>query len=280
MAYSSEENGIVERSNKETWRWIRTILHDKQLAKEQVTKVIPFVTRLHNTTVVKSLGYSPAQIIFGERVDIDRSILLPKEAVMEGVQSTTEWMNHQRILQNKVLSTAARLQKEHDERNIVKRAFTDGEHPVTDFPIGSYVLLAYPKTDYGQRRPNKTFMMYKGPYKVLGRINNEITLENLISHEEFTKPIFHLRPFHYDPTRTDPAVLAVKDCIDECRIEKIVAHQGDWKRIRQMTFTVKWADQDETYNTNESWDTLRQTDQLHEYLQDQGHGDKIPKDFQ
>ena len=61
MAYSSEENAIVERSNKEINRYIKAFMFDRA-THENYQEIIPFVTRLLNTNVNERTKVAPAQI--------------------------------------------------------------------------------------------------------------------------------------------------------------------------------------------------------------------------
>ena len=80
IAYSSEENGIVERENKEIIRHIRGFVYDSKAPKEW-DNVIPFVQRILNSEVVSSHGFSPADIVFGKAINLDRSVLMPNKIV-------------------------------------------------------------------------------------------------------------------------------------------------------------------------------------------------------
>ena len=59
MAYSKEENAIVERSNKEVMRHLRAFIYHKRL-KQHWYKYLPFVQRIINTTIHSTTGVSPA----------------------------------------------------------------------------------------------------------------------------------------------------------------------------------------------------------------------------
>jgi hypothetical protein len=277
MAHSHEENSIVERSNKETWRWLTAILHDKKVGRHRITKSLPFVTRIHNSTVKKSFHYSPAQIIFGDRVDLDHSILLPHTAREENLQLESEWMQERMEVQDVILDLATKYQQAHDEQNRVSRTTTGTENKYTDFPKGSFVLLAYPtNTMTHNRRPDKLHMMFRGPYEVVNRDHNEFTIKNLIDGREEKKSIFMLRPFHYDPARTDPKVIALNDYDNEFFVEEILGHEGNWSRKRQMTFKVRWLGYNETYDTWEPWNAVKNNTVFHAYLHQVGRSKLIP----
>ena len=74
--YSSEENSIVERSNKEVIRHLRAMLFDRNNIKEW-RRYLPFAQRICNAEVVSSIGESPARIVFGGAIDLDRDIFKP-----------------------------------------------------------------------------------------------------------------------------------------------------------------------------------------------------------
>jgi hypothetical protein len=75
LAYSSEENAIVERANKEVLRHLRAIIHDTKVL-ETWNVFLPFVQRIMNAAVSQTTGVSPAQLLFGCAITLDRSILV------------------------------------------------------------------------------------------------------------------------------------------------------------------------------------------------------------
>ena len=75
-AYSSEENGIVERANQEVLRHLKAILFDsspRQWSFEQ----LPMVQRIMNTVEKTSTGVSPAELILNNSIRLTERILLP-----------------------------------------------------------------------------------------------------------------------------------------------------------------------------------------------------------
>ena len=69
--YSKEENGLVERANKEVNRYLRNLIYDKSILN-QWSEYLPLVMRHFNTAIKKPLGVSPNNIIFGNSIDTDR----------------------------------------------------------------------------------------------------------------------------------------------------------------------------------------------------------------
>ena len=80
IAYSSEENGIVERENKEVLGHIRSFIYDSKTANEWDI-VLPFVQRILNAEIVASTGVAPADVVFGKAISLDRGVLTPTVAV-------------------------------------------------------------------------------------------------------------------------------------------------------------------------------------------------------
>lgn len=76
LAYSKEENSIVERANKEVGRHLRNVLFHKNVLSNW-SMFLPLVQRIFNAEVHESLGVSPAQILFGNAITLDRGIFLP-----------------------------------------------------------------------------------------------------------------------------------------------------------------------------------------------------------
>jgi hypothetical protein len=75
LAYSSEENAIVERSNKEINRHIRAYIFHRG-STDNYQEVLPFVQRIINSAENSRTNTSPANILFGNAVNLDRGILL------------------------------------------------------------------------------------------------------------------------------------------------------------------------------------------------------------
>ena len=78
LAYSSEENAIVERCNKEVNRQIRAFTFDKATT-DDYQEILPFVQRILNSSVNERMKVSPAQLLFGNALDLDRGIFLPSD---------------------------------------------------------------------------------------------------------------------------------------------------------------------------------------------------------
>ena len=272
LAYAHQEQGIVERSNKETQRWIRDLIYNRKQVKSTWSQMLPFATRIHNATVIKSIGYSPARIIYGDSINLNRNIFIPnKERQTENI---VEYMSNKLATQDEAISLAAKLSKEHNIQHIT-------ENPViqTEFTAGSYVLVAWPITRMNnQGRPSKFDTMFRGPYQVQSNKGRSYILKDLVLNKNTApKDIHQLRPFHFDPRRTNPLQVALKDYKDLWVVERIQNHKGSWKTKSHMTFLVKWVGWETP--TWQPWKDVRDCKEFHDYLEAKGKSDLRPKRF-
>ena len=75
LAYSKEENAIVERFNKEINRHLRALTFDN-LSLDNYKQSLPFVQRILNANYSDRLKISSSQMLFGNMLDLDRGIFL------------------------------------------------------------------------------------------------------------------------------------------------------------------------------------------------------------
>jgi transposase InsO family protein len=70
LAYSKEGIAIVERANKEVNRHLRALIFDFPDVN-QLARRLPFVMRILNSTKNAVIGIAPAQLLFGNVIDLD-----------------------------------------------------------------------------------------------------------------------------------------------------------------------------------------------------------------
>jgi transposase InsO family protein len=83
-SYFKEENGIVERANKKVMRHLRAIVFDIRVTDHWSLDYLPLVQRIMNANISTPTGVSPAQLLFGDAVNLERGILLPHKEVTKG----------------------------------------------------------------------------------------------------------------------------------------------------------------------------------------------------
>jgi hypothetical protein len=82
LAYSKEENAIVERANKEVNRHLRALTFDRNTI-DDYRLCVPIVQRILNSSYNERTGISPAELLFGDAVNWTEvySFLLQKETL-------------------------------------------------------------------------------------------------------------------------------------------------------------------------------------------------------
>jgi ribosomal protein L21E len=271
FAYSHQSNGIVERSNKELCRWMEHMLHNGRQPFENWEKALPFAVRIHNSSPIATIRYSPAELLYGDSIVLDKNILLPR-ANRPADETLSNWSKDRRALQDAMIAQAVKVQRAAQE----KRA-SSPDKQFTAFRNGEHVLIAYPDSAVWKRRqPHKLAMAFKGPYKVLSHEGMVYTLQNLVTNQRVKKLVFHLRPYKYDATRVDPKDMALKDHVGEYYVEQIVSHTGSWKRPTGLRFVVKWVGYP-IPEGDQLWKDLRNVKQMHDYMRRIGQGAYIPE---
>eukprot|EP00969_Alexandrium_andersonii_P159353 7040487-Alexandrium_andersonii.AAC.2 len=277
MPYSKQENAIVERANKEVLRHLRAYIYESR-ALESWYSCLPMVQRIINSTIHAQIGASPAQLLFGNAVDLDRGLYVHLEQPREGQDDPQghtnyrDWYDEMLAKQALLLRTAARLQKEADRSHI------SGLIPglPTEFAIGSYVLAKYPPTAMGHKPPTKLHTPWRGPYRVINVNGAKYTLQDLVTMRNEDVHVSLLKPFHYDPAETDPLTVALADS-NSFIVERILDHRGDLRRVSTLEFKVKWLGYE---NPDwQPWSNVRTTKKLHEYLVSVGLQRLIPRAF-
>ncbi len=76
MAASKEENSIVERLNREVMRHLRNLVFDRQVY-DNWSHMLPFINRILITTIHSATGVSPAEVMFGSSIQLERGIISP-----------------------------------------------------------------------------------------------------------------------------------------------------------------------------------------------------------
>ena len=221
-----------------------------------------------NASVHKAIGVSPAQIIFGNAVQLDRQILpLPDEVV-----NPTSYKEHlQKMLeaQSEIIQIAQKNQRDTDDFQIAKRTRANkrkfGGEEITEFPINSYVLVNYEGDD--NRPPSKLHTHLRGPLRVVNYNGPIYTLQNLVNPtklEDFHVKLLH--PFRFDEANVDPSEVAQHD-EEYVGIKEVLEHRFTNKRKRRgdLQFKLLWeGDKEPEWH---SWNsTFGHAEKIHDYL--------------
>ena len=271
LAYSKEENAIVERCNKEVMRHIQAMVFEINKRNAWDT-YLPLAQRIINSEIHSRIGVSPNDLVFGGKVDLQGGFLTTPIVQSQNVNIST-WSSEMINLQNKLVDIAQKRQIEQDEAFIQKRHENIN---VSQFRPNSFVLVQYPNSAMGARAPSKLHTHWKGPMRVVSNKGAEYTVRDLVQDKDILVHVKRLKVFEYDPLRHDPLAIAAKD-YEEDEVESIIRHTGDPKRKSSMDFLVRWQGYDESEDLWLPWSALRTNVALHTYLRANNLEKLIPK---
>jgi hypothetical protein len=275
--YSHEENGLVERANKQVMKFLREILFDRQIRYSEWSCYLPLVQRIMNAHPYSSTGATPAELLFGNAVSLNTRILpcTPEQTGLE--KKTLSTVTADTIkMQAYLIAKAQDVLMKKDAKHLAV-PYNDTKK-IDHFPIGSYVLVDYNPTALRERGPPHKLMPFKkGPLRVVNAVGSRYTLLDLITNQHEDAHIRQLSPFKYDAATMDPKRIAARDN-QEYVIHEILAHRGNKKYKTSLEFKVRWEGYGPEHDTWEPWRNVRLVDKLHAYLYKHGMNSLIPND--
>ena len=274
LAYSHEENAIVERANKEVMRHLRGLIFTHNEVSKWSKHYIPLVQRIMNSSRVDSHKAIPAELLFGNAVNLDRGVLLPAAAITDKRKSLSEWAASMLRAQKELLTKAEAAQRRRDDIHI-----SNANPKRTHYGVGEYVLIEYQSSGMGNKPPNKLLPHLKGPLKVVSRKGDRYTLLNLVTRNEEEVHLTRIHPFHYDPNYTSPRDAALRYVLSLFDVERIIEHTGNRKQRSTMDFLCKFTGWDNEYNLWLPFKEVRDIGVLHTYLIRNGMKSLIAKKF-
>jgi hypothetical protein len=144
---SKEENAIVERSIREVLRHLIAIVNHRKVNKIWA-QVLPMVQRIMNATVHSALGVSPAQILFGNAVRLERGMFKSNPFLENGARqspfhktknSVRLWIDRMLSNQQACIDAALETISARDAQQISSHSLSE----LTVLTVNSYVLVAY-----------------------------------------------------------------------------------------------------------------------------------------
>lgn len=279
IAYSKQENSIVERANREIMRHLRAMILTRSITDDWPL-FLPLVQRIMNASVHSSLGVSPAQLIYGDSIDLDRSLLpigeeniIPPNLSMD----THDYMKKLINKQKELLSFARGNQLKTDNAHLKSKEVDASK--LTSFPVDSLVLCSYPEVLGGKPRPpTKLHSYWEGPFRVINNVGDKYSIENLTTKVIKDVHVTRLKQFVFDPKQTDPTRIAAADK-GMFIVEKVLGHQGNTKKSSTLKFLIHWLGYPNEDDSWEPWSNMRDNSAVHEYLISKGLEKLIPKKF-
>lgn len=274
LAYSKQENAMVERANKEVLRHLRAFVFETRVL-ETWREALPLVQRILNAKRNRVTGLSPAQLLFGNAIDLERDVLQgSQDAVHQGTHSGRQYFQRLLGVQAALIAIARERQLAIDQQHVDERTAPDA----IPFMVGDLVLAQYPNGAMGPRPPTKLHTPLRGPLRIVNIQESRVSVQDLVTLKVEDLHINTIRPYYYSDSSLLPNIVALSD-VQSFVVEDILRHEGDPKRVSSLRFLVKWLGYDQEDSTWESWKTLRSNIKLHQYLRDIGLKRLIPKDY-
>lgn len=228
IEYRPQSNGLVERANAEVLRHLRAIVMTRRL-NARWSDQLPLVQRIINATPHAAIGTTPARVLYGDAVNLDRRLLRDDPAPADDGQAVAVEAYVQRLnaAQRDIVAASDRYQQQVVDRRLA------GQRDRLPFGEGDYVLASYPA-----RPPSKLAPKWRGPF-LLVEINGSTGVCQDLGSLRLVR--FHLsRLRKYDASMTDdPVALAAVDT-DEYVVEAIIDHRGNPNRRSTLEFLVRW----------------------------------------
>jgi len=258
LAYSKEEQAIVERANKEVMKHLRNFIFDN-MAIKSFSRYIPLVQRIMNSSVHKATGFSPSVLLFGHSIDLNRNLITDHSTITTQDISYNQWIQEVNDMQLFALGIA--------KRNLTKASdihFENYPSNQTTFADGSYVLVQH-VNPFRRGPKSKLLPFLKGPFLVASSIKSRYILRNLLTMKCKDYHVKRLSPFKLDIGRYNPIEVALRDDGDLFIIDKVTRMKGKATGLKaDLFFEVFWLGQ--SIPSWEPWSRIRTTLKLHEFL--------------
>ena len=158
--YSHQENGLVERANKEVIRHARNIAYELKNAEAWDEDLLK-VQSIMNSKVSEATGLSPSQIVFAGQIDLYAGRLYPQPSKTNRV-SMSKYMQKQLDYQEQLMTLA-----EEQQYKTTIAHFKNNEDNETKFQVGQYIVVRHENGI----APTKLSVRWHGPYRIL-EVNN------------------------------------------------------------------------------------------------------------
>ena len=178
--------------------------------------MLPFINRILITTIHSATGVTPAEVMFGSSVQLERGIISPlltdELNTLQKTCTYPEYITKMWASQQSLISKARENLQAKDTKHMAKKN-EENDGDITTFPVDSYVL-AEPLNYFTVRKePNKLKPILKGPFKIvaISDDNAKYTVLNLVTMRLRVYHVSALRAFNARPEDHDLTKYAVRD---------------------------------------------------------------------
>jgi transposase InsO family protein len=180
IPYSKEENGIVERANKEVNRHIRNIMFDTEVQKDWSDYLL-LTEKLLNSTTKQPTGISPNALLFGNAINTDEGLFTTfrEHKSRDSPISIRDYVDKLLTNQQKLIEAAIKTQNKTNIDNLKRRYSTYKQKPKVQNKVGSQ------KGTRDQHNPLTTLTVTIVPQKPTNNNTHEpsvveLTMDNFI----------------------------------------------------------------------------------------------------
>jgi hypothetical protein len=266
LAYSKEENAIVERANKEVLRHLKAILKHPNITNW--SEVLPFVQRIFNSSIIKSIGVAPAQIVFGNLIDLNRNIIPDQTLTTPMTDNMSEYMADLISKQQSVITIAQETLLKKDKAHL---STNNEEH--LSFNVNDWVLVNYPKNRFNMSAPTKLQLPWYGPMRIIAKNVDKYEVMDPASGKVDRLHASRMKPFIIEGD-TDPEAVALENK-NYYMVKAISDHKGPLNKSK-IKFKVLWSNDEITW---EPYKHLKNNSILHQYLRLRDMNQLIPSQF-
>jgi hypothetical protein len=164
LAYSSQQNAIVERVNKEINRHIRSLTFETS-SIENYQQSLPIVQRILNAAYSDCTHMSSSQMLFSNAINLDKGLFLSLLERPTQDQPLSAHMSQMLRFQDEIMAKARNILQQSDALHDASSA----DVIPTAYLPGTYVLVKYRKSN----APTRLHTFWKGPLKVLSNVLSE-----------------------------------------------------------------------------------------------------------
>jgi Chromo (CHRromatin Organisation MOdifier) domain/Integrase zinc binding domain/Integrase core domain len=257
VPYHPQANGLVERRNAEIMKHLRALVLSRHIV-DSWSSVLPLVQRILNFSKDGSINLCPAQVIFGDMIPMDVSIIVTSS---DGTVQTSEYLETLRMNQLRLIQAS---QKYLEENAVIREGKGNVITDYENFDIGDYVLLSYPS-----RPPSKLAGLYRGPLVIHRRNRKDIyEVRDLITDKVSEVHISRIHALQVPPEATEQDILRLAGLDhDEYVVETIVDHRKTGTRKTDWEFLVRWKGYEPSEDTWEPFSNVKELAALDLYLE-------------
>jgi hypothetical protein len=166
MPYLHTGNSLAEKANRAILENLRNIIFDKRLklhGEHQWSDILPLAQRIINASFNSSIGCSPAQIVFGDNIDMDRCLITPTKTA--ATYNTDDYVAQLIHNQSIIIDAAEKHLHETQAKNLKKWKTThNSELKIESAMQGGAWVLARIADDAPR---SKLKPKWRGPFKLL-----------------------------------------------------------------------------------------------------------------